>query len=255
MKVAIVIPARVDSRRLPCKVLEPIGIKPMIVHVVDRALESKVGDVFVATPSLRVFNTVDFHFNSEHNKDSSVPKRVNGILTVGRQINSGTERVQFAMEDYPEYDIVVVLQGDSPFMSKNDIRKCVQYMKDHKIVDVVTTVSQCQPGDVENPSVVKSFVHPITNTVWDCRRRISPVMIGNPTKKSGLYVYRRTALERYVKTEPSEHEVKEGLEQLRMILNPEKFIFHALFTQTYPLSVDTKEDLERARAYYFKIGR
>ena len=55
---AIIIPTRLEARRFPNKPLEKINNIPMIVHVFNRAKESNVGEVFVATPDEEIINAV-----------------------------------------------------------------------------------------------------------------------------------------------------------------------------------------------------
>ena len=56
---AIIIPTRLKASRFPNKPLVKINNIPMIIHVVNRAKESKVGEVFVATPDIEIFNIVN----------------------------------------------------------------------------------------------------------------------------------------------------------------------------------------------------
>ncbi len=56
---AIIIPTRLKASRFPNKPLVKINNIPMIIHVVNRAKESKVGEVFVATPDKEIFNIVN----------------------------------------------------------------------------------------------------------------------------------------------------------------------------------------------------
>ena len=55
---AIIIPTRLDAKRFKNKPLAKINGIPMIVHVLNRAKESRVGEVFVATPDDEIFQVV-----------------------------------------------------------------------------------------------------------------------------------------------------------------------------------------------------
>jgi len=55
---AIIIPTRLAAKRFPNKPLAKINNVPMIIHVLNRAKESKVGEVFVATPDDEIFKVV-----------------------------------------------------------------------------------------------------------------------------------------------------------------------------------------------------
>ena len=56
---AIIIPTRLEARRFPNKPLAEINSKPMILHVLNRAKESRVGEVFVATPDSKIIDVVE----------------------------------------------------------------------------------------------------------------------------------------------------------------------------------------------------
>lgn len=56
---AIIIPSRLAARRFPNKPLVKINNVPMIIHVLNKAIEARVGEVFVATPDVEIFNIVN----------------------------------------------------------------------------------------------------------------------------------------------------------------------------------------------------
>jgi len=55
---AIIIPSRLEAKRFPNKPLAKINNVPMIIHVLNRAKESKIGEVYVATPDDEIFQVV-----------------------------------------------------------------------------------------------------------------------------------------------------------------------------------------------------
>ena len=63
---AIIIPTRLEARRFPNKPLAEINSKPMILHVLNKAKESKVGEVFVATPDKKNFDIVLLTTNNNY---------------------------------------------------------------------------------------------------------------------------------------------------------------------------------------------
>jgi len=99
---AIIIPSRLEAKRFPNKPLAIINGLPMIVHVLNRALESKVGDVYVATPNKEIFDAV---------------KKNGGeaILTKSNHL-SGSDRVYEAYSKIIKNnaDLIINLQGDMP---------------------------------------------------------------------------------------------------------------------------------------------
>ena len=61
MSILILIPARMGSTRLPGKPLADICGRPMIVHVAERAEQSALGRVVVATDTVAVAEAVKAH--------------------------------------------------------------------------------------------------------------------------------------------------------------------------------------------------
>ena len=116
-KSVIIIPSRLEAKRLPNKPLLEINNIPIIIHVMNRAKESNIGEVFVATPDEEIFNLVK--------KNSG-----NSILTKNDH-PTGTDRVFEAYEKIndKEIDLVINLQGDMPNVEPTNISKLNELMK------------------------------------------------------------------------------------------------------------------------------
>ena len=103
MNNLIIIPSRLESSRLPNKPLAEIAGLPMIIHVMNRANQSKCGDVIVATPNKEIFDIVNSH---------------NGIAVMTKLSHeSGSDRIFEALEKYDQdnkYEKIINLQGDLP---------------------------------------------------------------------------------------------------------------------------------------------
>ena len=103
MNNLIIIPSRLESSRLPNKPLAEIAGLPMIIHVMNRANQSKCGDVIVATPNREIFDIVNSH---------------NGIAVMTKfSHESGSDRIFEALEKYDQdnkYEKIINLQGDLP---------------------------------------------------------------------------------------------------------------------------------------------
>ena len=114
---AIIIPTRLDAKRFPNKPLAKINNIPMIIHVLNRAKESKIGEVFVATPDNEIYQIV----------------KENGgkaILTKNNH-NSGSDRVYEAYLKELEHrvDLIINLQGDMPNIKPSSIIKLEKLMR------------------------------------------------------------------------------------------------------------------------------
>ena len=57
-EIAIIIPSRLDAKRLPNKPLKLINDKEMILHVHEVACNANIGEVYVATPDQEVFDLI-----------------------------------------------------------------------------------------------------------------------------------------------------------------------------------------------------
>jgi 3-deoxy-manno-octulosonate cytidylyltransferase (CMP-KDO synthetase) len=232
----ILIPARLASTRLPGKPLADIHGEPMIVQVLRRAQEARIGEAVVATDSESVAAAVE--------KSGG-----RAIMTRGDHV-SGSDRIYEALEALdPEHsiEIVVNVQGDLPTINPADIRAALGPLAD-PAVDIATLAAVItDPAELTNPNVVKAHgaplapgrLHATAFTRADAR---GP---GPHYHHIGLYAYRRAALERFVKLPPSANEQREKLEQLRAL--DAGMRIDVAIVKSVPLGVDTPEDLEKAR--------
>lgn len=234
----IVIPIRLASVRLPQKPLANIHGKPMALHVWERAVAAGIAPVIVACDSKEVKDLIENAGGHAVMTDPALP--------------SGSDRVYAALETFdPEgkYDVVVNLQGDLPNVDPHTIQAVLQPLKDASI-DVATVAAEItDPSELSNPNVVKIALSldeaTQTGRALYFSRECIPHGDGPRYHHIGIYAYRRPALKKFVELPPSPLEKRERLEQLRLV---EKGVtFGVSFVKQIPVSVDTAEDLERAR--------
>jgi len=238
--VTILIPARMASTRLPGKPLADIEGRPMIAHVLDRAIKAGLGPVFVATDSEEIATAV---------------AKAGGRAVMTRADHaSGSDRIFEAMEQISDgADIVVNVQGDLPTIDPADIRAALVPMGD-QAVDIATLAAEIRRAEERtNPSVVKVVGTPVENSAGATRlralyftRATAPYGDGPLYHHIGLYAYRRAALEKFVRLLPSPLERREKLEQLRALEAGMRI--DVAIVASVPLGVDTPDDLEMARA-------
>jgi 3-deoxy-D-manno-octulosonate cytidylyltransferase len=235
--VLILIPARMASTRLPGKPLADIAGRPMIAHVVDRATQSGLGPVFVATDSEEIVAAV-------------VKAGGRAVMTRSDHV-SGSDRIFEAMEQIGAgADIVMNVQGDLPTIDPAEIRATLTALGD-PAVDIATLASEIRrPEERTNPNVVKVVGTPISPDGGRLRalyftRATAPYGDGPLYHHIGLYAYRRAALERFVRLPASPLEKREKLEQLRALEAGMRI--DVAIVATVPLGVDTPRDLETAR--------
>jgi 3-deoxy-manno-octulosonate cytidylyltransferase (CMP-KDO synthetase) len=236
-RTLVLIPARMASTRLPNKPLLDIAGLPMIVHVLRRAEEAKIGRVAVATDTPDIANVVKAH---------------GGEAVMTRPEHpSGSDRIFEACETLDprrEAEIVINLQGDFPTISPQNIRDVLPPLGD-PAVDIATLAAEIHSEEESlNPNVVKAVGSSLGGRRMRAlyfTRATAPHGNGPRYHHIGLYAYRRAALERFVKLPPSPLELQERLEQLRALEAGMRIDITVV--DTVPRGVDTPTDLETTR--------
>ncbi len=235
----VVIPARMQSTRLPGKPLADIHGEPMIVHVWRRGVEADVGPVVVACAEPEIAAAVE---------------AAGGRAVLTRPDHtSGSDRVFEALQKADpdgRHDAVVNIQGDLPTVEAAVVRASLAPL-DNPEVDIATLAAVITVDEEKtNPNVVKAVVGLAPDqTVGRAHyftRATAPTGDGPLYHHIGLYAFRREALERFVALPPGILERRERLEQLRALENNMRI--DVALVDTVPLGVDTPADLERARA-------
>ena len=217
MTTHIVIPARFSSTRLPGKPLLEIKGKPIIWHAYQRAIETGIPSIIVATDHPDIFDTV-INFGGK------------AVMTKESHIN-GTERLAEVakLEKFAEDDIVINLQGDEPLLPAHLIISVLKLLLDNPTVGISTL--SCLIRDIEsinNPNVVKVVKSHSGKALYFSRSPIpwgkfliSPQGIAKSTasyfRHVGLYAYRVGTLCNLASFETSMLESSESLEQLRAL--------------------------------------
>ena len=232
---AIIIPTRLGAKRFPNKPLAKINNLPMIIHVLNRALESNVGEVYVATPDKEIFELV---------------KKSGGkaVLTKYEHL-SGSDRVYEAYLDQIKnnVDIIINLQGDMPNIKPDSILKLDEFMRSNKC-DIGTLACDIDNNEISDPNVVKvSLDQVLKNDSFLEARDFFRIKKDLNNEKiyhhCGIYSFTEKALERYVKLPRSKLEKDRNLEQMRALENG--MIIRVGKTNSIPLSVDTEDDLKK----------
>ena len=236
-KTAIIIPTRLSAKRFPNKPLADINGLPMIIHVLNRAKESKVGQVFVATPDKEIIDIV---------------KKNGGqtILTKEEHL-SGSDRVYEAYHSQlkGEIDLIINLQGDTPNIKPDSISKLERLMRENK-TDIGTLASLLKKKDEMNdPNIVKVIVEDhikddsflIAKDFFRIKKGLNN--IERIYHHIGIYAFTNVALSKYVSFSRSKKEKERNLEQMRAMEN--NLIIKVGFVDAYPLGIDTKDDLNK----------
>ena len=197
----VVIPSRLDSKRLTRKALALIDGKPLIQWVYHRAIASKAKSVIIATDSEEI---------------ASVARSFGAIVELTNEDHkSGTDRI-FEVCDRLNWDddqVVVNLQGDNPLMPPENINQIAQMMND---CDIATLSAPIQDHEIIDPNVVKVSTDPSSKDALFFKRNINSVDFKkNLGRHIGIYAYNVASLKRFSLSPQSEDEKKEKLEQLR----------------------------------------
>jgi 3-deoxy-manno-octulosonate cytidylyltransferase (CMP-KDO synthetase) len=243
MKAIGVIPARFASTRFPGKVLALIAGKPMIEHVWRRAKECReLNDLLIACDDPKVFKTAqDFGAKAVMTKPEHP---------------SGSDRIAEAVGKL-DFDIVVNIQGDEPFIESRVIDGLVKALKEDATASVATVIKEIKKDDdIRNPNVVKVVVDIKKYALYFSRSTIPFNRNGQPVaglkyfKHIGLYAYRKEFLMAYKDWPASKLETAEQLEQLRILEAGYKI--KTIETDVETLAVDTPEDLANIEKFVRK---
>ncbi len=243
----VVIPARFDSARLPGKVLLPIGGRPMLHWVCERAQASGASQVVVATDDTRI-------------QAAALQAGVECVMTSPTHL-SGTDRLAEAATSlqWEPGDIIVNLQGDEPLMPPALIEQVARLLRDHPDADIATLAAPViSAAEFLDPNAVKvvlaqdgrALLFSRAPIPWDrdgaSGGRPGPDSYRQALRHIGLYAYRVHSLLRVAQLPPAPLEVREKLEQLRALAHGMQ-IRVAIAAERPGVDVNTPADLERIR--------
>ena len=245
MKPLVIIPARYASTRFPAKPLALLGGMPIIEHVYRQASKA-VKYVVVATDDERIKSVVE-GFGGR------------AVMT-STEHQSGTDRCYEALQNVGEqYDIVINVQGDEPFIQPEQITALIECFND-AATDIATMVKPFAEEDgieaLENPNSPKVVVSRSMKAIY-FSRSVIPYMRGVEReewlkrhtyyKHLGIYAFRSKVLAEITALPQSSLELSEKLEQLRWLENG--YVIGVATTNIETIGIDTPEDLARAEAF------
>ena len=238
MKILGVIPARYASSRFPGKPLVKILGRSMIKRVYERVSRCKVLDaVVIATDDQRIF---------EHVKEFGAE-----VLMTSDEHCNGTERCHEVAEAYPDYDVVINIQGDEPLIEPKQIEKVANLFLHNESCQISTLVKQITDEytlfNSNTPKVVVDkekrakyfsrstipFLRDVERSYWLSHQKFY--------QHIGIYGFKSTILKKVVQLPPSFLEQSEQLEQLRWLENG--FDIYVDETEFESIGVDVPEDV------------
>jgi len=249
----IAIPARYASTRFPGKPLALLAGKPMLHHVIQRALAAGASAVWVATDDQRIAQSVS---------------RIKGVHIAFTHSHhaSGTDRLAQCAQiaNWPDESIIVNLQGDEPFAPVSGIHAVVNALANSNtpMATLATPINSAE--ELFDSNIVKLVRNAQNNALYFSRAPIpwhrdsfahSPKELPETLRKEnlwlrhiGLYAYRAGFLRQFTALTQGALERIESLEQLR-VLEAGFNISVALSPEPFPSGIDTPEDLKRAAQF------
>lgn len=242
MKFIGIIPARYASTRFPGKPLALLGGKPVIQHVYEK-VAAVLEAAYVATDDERIYDVV---------------KSFGGQVVMTRTDHkSGTDRIEEAFEKIGgEWDVVVNVQGDEPFVAKSQL-DTICHCFDDPTTQIATLGKPFESMEaVQNPNSPKIVVDNMGFAMY-FSRSVIPYVRGKEKsswlthypflKHLGIYAYRKDVLRQVTQLPQSSLEIAESLEQLRWLQNGFKIKVGTTDVET--VGIDTPQDLERAEEF------
>jgi len=232
-KYLVIIPARLGAERLPNKPLKMLGDLPLIAHTFN-GVKNVIRDVYVATDSERVHSVCE-------------SLKIPCIKTTKEHLNGTTRTLEAYELINDEFDYIINVQGDEVFISEEVLSPLIQLLEttqpqaatlrapitDHTSSSNVYVVSNCR-----NEAIFFSR-NPIPSFRDSSIQRFQHI---------GVYAFTPKALHEYCNLSPTPLEKAESLEQLRWIENGNAWAIAT--APVKPLSIDTPEDLESAKALF-----
>lgn len=254
-----IIPAHLESTRLPRKLLRPLCGHPLIAWVYRRARRARsLDELLVATDSGEILDVCRSY-------------RIPAVMT-STEHRCGTDRL-FEVVDRgllgsghrDPRDVYVNIQGDEPMITADHVNLLLspfernsseegpaQSREDRELVQVTTLKVGISLEEARNPNNVKVVTDRNGRSLYFSRAMVPCDRDGTGRvqyyKHLGLYAYTASALERFHSLPPSPLEMAEKLEQLRFLENGIPAIVVEAPTDT--IGVDTEEDLKKVEEYF-----
>ena len=232
MKTLVIIPSRLSATRLPGKPLLKIKGLSVISHVVKKAQEANIGEVFVATEDQEIIDDVQ--------------KNGGKAILTSNNHKTGTDRIYEAYKKIgiTKVDLIMNLQGDEPLMNPEDIKNLHNQMIKSK-AELGTLASKILDKNLYYDSNVVKVITKESLENFKFPEAIDFIRKSESLKKNiyhhlGIYCYKLDILKNFVSYKQSKNEIKNKLEQLRALDNNIKI--NVAFAKAAPIGVDTEED-------------
>ena len=228
------IPARYAATRFPGKLMQLLGGKPVILHTYNATVATGLFDnVVVVTDSEIIFTEV---FAAGGN-----------VVMSKHEHESGSDRIAEAAASM-DVDIIVNVQGDTPFVKKEPLKKLLQQFDDMSVQVASMMQVLTKPEEIDDPNFVKVAVDKNMNSLFFSRSVIpyprDKNVISVYYEHIGVYAFRKQALMDFTRWPVTPLEAAEKIECLRYLENG--IPLRMVVVDYMGVEIDTPEDLERA---------
>ncbi|MFT5236951.1 MAG: 3-deoxy-alpha-D-manno-octulosonate 8-oxidase [Flavobacteriaceae bacterium] len=237
MKIIAMIPARYGATRFPGKLMQDLGGKPVIVRTYEAAKATNLFDeVYVVTDSGVIFKEIELNGGK-------------AIMST-KEHDCGSDRIAEAVENM-DVDIVVNVQGDEPFTSKEGLEQVLSVFNgpDAYKIDLASLMTEIHDWkEISDPNCVKVIVDKENFALYFSRSPVPYPRDKNASMKyykhKGIYAFRKQAILDFYRLPMRSLEAVEKIECIRY-LEYGKNIKMAI-SNTQGIEIDTPEDLIRA---------
>jgi 3-deoxy-manno-octulosonate cytidylyltransferase (CMP-KDO synthetase) len=237
MTTFIIIPARLESSRLSKKLIQKIGDKTLIEHMIICAKKINNSIITVTTDSKII-------------QSYAIKHNVQSVLS-NKRFKNGSERCYYTAKklNASKNDIIINLQADEFNINPNDIKKLIRVLKLSDNINVGTLIYETDnKKEYSDSNYVKVVVDKELRAITFTRKSITSIgesyMI-----HLGVYGFKYEYLEIYSKLKECHYEKEENLEQLRMIWN--NIPIHCVqIKDNKSIGINSIKDLKKAREIY-----
>ncbi|MFM9908464.1 MAG: 3-deoxy-manno-octulosonate cytidylyltransferase [Chitinophagaceae bacterium] len=237
-KIIAMIPARYAATRFPGKLMQLLENKTVIKHTYDNTLATGLFDeVIVVTDSEIIFNEI-----------------TNGggkAVMSKKEHESGSDRIAEAIEGL-DVDIVLNVQGDTPFIKKEPLEKLLNCFNDVSVQAASMMQVLSKENEINDPNFVKVAIDKNNNALF-FSRSVIPYKRNAQTiityyEHIGVYAFRKKALLNFTQWPVSPLEDAEKIECLRYLENGVSL--RMIIVDYMGIEIDTPEDLEKAKRLF-----
>lgn len=234
MKKFAFIPARYAATRFPGKLMQLLGDKSVIRHTYENTVATGLFDeVIVVTDSDIIFTEIT---------------AAGGKAVMSQhEHESGSDRIAEAAAEM-DVDIIVNVQGDTPFVKKEPLEKLLKQFDDPSVQVASMMQVLTDRNDIMDPNFVKVAVDKNMNSLF-----FSRAVIPYPRDKEfpttyyehiGVYAFRKQVLMNFTQWPMTPLESAEKVECLRYLENG--IPLRMIVVDYMGVEIDTPEDLEKA---------